>query len=172
MIAGVGRGDVAATIRELEATDCTEVVAIPITLLGDAARARHLQTGEVGAELEVDRSCDRVRPVDRRPADGYIVDAFDQRSGNIINVDLGACRSLPEQRRHVRRNEAAAVHQRQRTVRSQAEAVDEVHALPEAALRAARRDAATDSRQFVQRVCRVGKAPFLDIAAADRGRRL
>src|SRR5215213_8812185 len=76
-------------------------------------------------ENNVDRSCNRIRTVDWRAADGDRLDAIDQLGVDLSQIDLFARRGRPKQPRSVGADEPPAVHQNESPLVAEAEEVHE-----------------------------------------------
>ena len=115
-ITGVEHG-VTATVGEVGAERQAGGVFFGIADLGDTGGPFHFHAFEVVLHDEVDDTGDSVRTVNGRTrTGGQDVDALDQRGRDGVEVDRGRARQA--------RNDAAAVHQDQRTIDAQVTQVD------------------------------------------------
>ena len=160
--------DVAAVIGKVGAEQARYVVIERITAIRNSGSRVNFESFVIILQDDIDGSGYGIRTIDRRTANEYIVDPLDKVRRDDVEIDLNARCAGREQRRKVGRNDAATVHEAQRTVRTQAEGVYEVDASTITGLVATLADAAAELREFVQSVGRIGDVAIIIILRADR----
>lgn len=160
----------AAPAREVHTIGTGQIGAEIVTLLADARSGREFQPLNVVPQDHVDRARDRFRTIDRCTPDRHAVHPLDQDRGDHVEIDLRARIGVAEDGWHVGTDGAAAVDQRQRPVRGEAERIDEIDAPAMAFLHPVGRVGIAKSGDLVQRIGDVGEIarPQIDVIDTDR----
>ena len=149
------------------ATNHLRALVVATALLGAAGPHVHVHTLKAVLEDDVDHTGDGVGAIHRRRTGRQDLDALDQRTGNVGQVDH-VHRALVGQRVV---GLAAAVDQHQRAVRAQPAQVDGVGGRGEGVAEVLPLHVAGVFSQGAQRVERVAVALRVDLLAADHGHR-
>ncbi len=163
-----GCGDVATIAREVDAADESHAVVRHAAVFELTELPEGLKAFEVGLQLHVDHAGNGVGAVYGRASHREIVDAVDQDRGNEIEIDLRAGGRGSEDVGGVRIDHATSVHQRQRAIAAEPEAVHEADARSVVGLVSFRRHTRPEAGRFVERIGDVGEAARGDVFTTDR----